>query len=91
MKKQPRYMDLMDPSVFIKIFGDEANKDLLLSFLNAMFEGRKDIRDVQCSEIIPKCKEKGIMGASMRFVCTNETGEQFLVDLQLPDRENFPD
>lgn len=40
---EKKYIDLLTDFSFKKIFGTEPNKDLLISFLNEIFKGRKKI------------------------------------------------
>ncbi len=41
-----KYIDPLADVAFKKIFGSEPNKDLLISFLNELFRGRKRITDL---------------------------------------------
>lgn len=49
------FIDLTSDFVFKKIFGEEPNKDLLISFLGEVFAGRKEILDLKnriCQNLI---------------------------------------
>ena len=39
----PKYIDLRSDFSFKRVFGTDANKDLLIAFLNELFQGRKVI------------------------------------------------
>ncbi|MDR0793904.1 MAG: Rpn family recombination-promoting nuclease/putative transposase, partial [Chitinophagaceae bacterium] len=41
-----RFIDPLTDFGFKKIFGSEPNKDVLITFLNELFKGRKIIRDL---------------------------------------------
>ena len=41
-----RYIDPMVDAAFKRIFGSEINKDLLIAFLNEIFQGRRYIIDL---------------------------------------------
>jgi len=77
---------------FKKIFGDEANKDLLIDFLNELlaFEGEK------IANLTYKKNEKlGLTGIDRNVVfdlyCENEKGEKFTVELQKAKQSFFKD
>lgn len=44
--KQSKYIDITTDYGFKKVFGSDTNKDLLISFLNELFRGRKMIVDL---------------------------------------------
>ena len=41
-----RYVNFYTDFAFKKLFGTEMNKDLLISFLNALLQGRETIKDL---------------------------------------------
>jgi len=45
--QETTYIDLTSDFGFKKMFGEEPNKDLLISFLNGVFAGRKQILDLE--------------------------------------------
>ncbi len=63
---------------FKKIFGSEPNKDLLISFLNEVFQGRKHIVDLvfNKNEHPGDLKDEG--AAIFDLLCTGDKGERFL-------------
>ena len=46
---EERYISLLTDFGFKRIFGTAPNKDLLINFLNSLFDGRKVIRDLKYS------------------------------------------
>lgn len=76
---------------FKKLFGEEANKDLLISFLNAVLYEESRITDLTCL----KNEKLGAAQADRRAVfdlyCQNEKGEKFIVELQKAKQEFFKD
>ena len=77
-----RYINPLVDFAFKKIFGSEPNKDLLIAFLNEVFEGRKVIADL----IYNKNEHPGDSayegGAIFDLMCTGDKGEQFLIEVQ---------
>ena len=46
---EERYISLLTDFGFKRIFGTAPNKDLLINFLNSLFDGRKVIKSLQYS------------------------------------------
>ncbi len=46
MKVEERYISLLTDFGFKRIFGTAMNKDLLICFLNSLFNGRQVVKDV---------------------------------------------
>ena len=42
-----RYINFYTDFAFKKLFGTEMNKDLLISFLNSLFDGQEVIKDLK--------------------------------------------
>lgn len=77
-----KYLDIFTDYGFKKIFGEEANKDFLIDFLNSLLPAKAHIK-----ELTFKNNEKlGIRPDSRSAVydiyCENEQGEKFIVELQ---------
>ena len=76
---------------FKKIFGQEVNKDLLLSFLNNLMMGERVINDLRFldKEQMPE------MGSSRELVfdvfCETSDGENIIVEMQLKGQDYFKD
>lgn len=92
MKKtaaETTFIDLTSDFGFKKLFGEEPNKDLLISFLNGVFEGRKQIHDLEYarSEGLGDGPDEG--SAIFDLVCTGTDGEKFIIEVQRARQENF--
>jgi hypothetical protein len=77
-----RYIDPMVDAAFKRIFGSEINKDLLIAFLNEIFQGRRYIIDLvyNKNEYPGKIAMEG--GAIYDLTCTDQNGAQFLIEVQ---------
>jgi len=76
---------------FKRLFGSEFNKELLISFLNAMFHGEQVVRDV--TYLNSECLGDRIDARRAIFdvYCENEKGEKFIVEMQNVYQEFFKD
>lgn len=90
MKRQTRHLNLGSASGFIDFFGNEENKKFLINFLNQVLPDKKIVHDLNYEEIRPRCRQEEVMGASIGLTCDVD-GDDYLVDLQLPDSDCFPD
>ena len=86
-----RYINPFTDFGFKRLFGTEANKDLLMDFLNELLAGREQISDLTYlnSEQLGKTEEdrKSIYD----IYCENERGEKFIVELQNMKQIYFKD
>ena len=89
-----RYISLLTDFGFKRIFGTKPNKDLLINFLNSLFEGFQVIKDVKYLN----SEHVGDVFAERKPIfdvyCENEKGEKFIVEMQnattFPIREQAP-
>ena len=76
---------------FKKLFGTRWNKDLLISFLNSLFEGKEVIRDLRYLNGENLGSSYGDRRAIFDVYCENEKGETFIVEMQKAEQQFFKD
>ena len=77
---------------FKKLFGTEPNKDILISFLNALFEGdRKTIVDLRYLNTEVLGPYYGDRNSVFDVYCVTEDGNHFIVEMQRSDQPYFKD
>lgn len=86
-----RYINPHTDFGFKRLFGSEFNKELLISFLNALFAGKKEIKDVTYlnTELLGERIES--RRAIFDVYCETEDGEKFIVEMQNVYQEFFKD
>jgi predicted transposase/invertase (TIGR01784 family) len=77
-----KYIDPLVDFAFKKIFGSEPNKDLLIAFLNEVFQGRKQIVDLVYNKNEHPGDSQDDGGAIFDLLCTGHSGDQFLIEVQ---------
>jgi len=88
-EKTKRYIDPLTDFGFKHYFGTELNKKILLKFLNAVFEEKKQIEDVS---FIPAAKNRegnSAAGVYSDLLCKEKNGNQFSLLLRKVEREFF--
>ena len=88
-KIMARFINPFTDVGFKRIFGQEINKDLLIDFLNALLEGERRVKDIRFldKELIPIYeKDRSLI---YDIYCTDENGEQFIVEMQNREHVNF--
>ena len=86
-----RYINPYTDFGFKKLFGTELNKDLLISFLNALFDGKQVIADVRYMNSEHLGTYSGERRAIFDVYCENEQGEKFIVEMQNVYQQFFKD
>ena len=77
---------------FKKLFGTEMNKDLLISFLNALFNGREqEITDVEYLNAEHLGEGYGDRRAVFDVYCKTADGSRFIVEMQKAELETMFD
>ena len=77
---------------FKKLFGTEPNKDILISFLNALFDGdRKTIVDLQYLNTEVLGPYYGDRNSVFDVYCETRDGGHFIVEMQRSDQPYFKD
>ena len=92
IEMRERYINPYTDFGFKKLFGTELNKDLLISFLNALFnDGNKVIKDVQHLNGEHLGEGYGDRRAVFDVYCMTEDGSRFIVEMQKAEQEYFKD
>jgi predicted transposase/invertase (TIGR01784 family) len=89
-EKTNRYIDPLTDFGFKYFFGTELNKKILLKFLNAVFEGKKQIEDVVFMPVeTDKDNPHGTHPSDL--LCKEKSGKQFTLLLRRIERDSFSD
>jgi predicted transposase/invertase (TIGR01784 family) len=85
------YFDPTTDFGFKKLFGEEANKDLLLDFLNSILPQEHQIRTLtfQKTEQLPEYEEE--RKSVFDILCKDIHGETFIVEMQRANMSHFMD
>ena len=88
---EERYISLLTDFGFKRIFGTKPNKDLLINFLNSLFDGFQVIKNVKYLN----SEHVGDVYAERKAIfdvyCENERGEKFIVEMQNAYQKYFKD
>lgn len=89
--KMGTFIDPLTDYGFKRLFSGEPTKELLIDFLNELFEGRKVIRDL----VYNKNERSGPMPKSRKMIfdltCTGQDSEQFIIEVQRIQQHFFKD
>lgn len=87
--KKTKFINLRTDFGFKKLFFEDPNKDLLIDFLNALFKGRKVIKDLTYNktELLGDITSEGT--AIFDLACTGINGERFIIEVQQTRQDNF--
>jgi len=87
-----RYINPYTDFGFKKLFGTEMNKDLLISFLNALFNGQeREIEDVQYLNGENLGDGYGDRRSVFDVYCIAKDGSRFIVEMQKAEQAYFKD
>ena len=88
---EERYISLLTDFGFKRILGTDPNKDLLIDFLNSLFDGEQVVKDVTYlnSEHVGDVHSE--RKAIFDVYCENEKGEKFIVEMQNASQQYFKD
>lgn len=86
-----RYINPYTDFAFKKLFGTDMNKDLLISFLNALLHGEQTVKDVTYLNSEHLGSSEIDRRAVFDVYCENEKGEKFLVEMQKGEQTFFKD
>ena len=88
---EERYISLLTDFGFKRIFGSDINKDLLIDFLNSLFNGEQVVKNVTYLN----SEHVGDVYAEHKAIfdvyCENEHGEKFIVEMQNAYQTYFKD
>ena len=88
---EERYISLLTDFGFKRIFGTKPNKDLLINFLNSLFDGFQVIKDVKYLNSEHVDDVFAVRKALFDVYCENERGEKFIVEMQNAYQKYFKD
>ena len=92
LEERERYINPYTDFGFKKLFGTELNKDLLISFLNALFnDSSREITDISYLNTERLGEGYGDRRAVFDVYCTTQTGKRFIVEMQKAEQEYFKD
>jgi predicted transposase/invertase (TIGR01784 family) len=90
-KQLNRYIDPLTDFGFKHLFGSEPDKEIMIEFLNALFEGEKHIVDL----IYSPTEHAGVDGEEKKvffdLTCTGKDGEKFIIEMQRTPQTYFKD
>ena len=91
-KFQPdRYVNPYTDFGFKMLFGTEMNKELLMSFVNSLLQGKEVIRDLTYLNTEHLGTSEADRRAIFDVYCENEKGEKILVEMQRGEQQFFKD
>ncbi len=83
------YIDFRSDFAFKRLFGTEANKELLLSFLNALLDGEEDFREITYLNTEQQGRYREERKAMFDVYCKNEKDEYIIVEMQVHSQEHY--
>lgn len=86
-----RYINPYTDFAFKLLFGTELNKELLISFLNALLHGEEHIKEITYLNSEHLETQERDRRAVFDIYCENEQGEKFLVEMQKGEQAFFKD
>lgn len=88
---QDKYVNPYTDFGFKLLFGTAMNKELLISFLNALLFGEQTVKDVTYLNTEHLGTQEFDRRAIFDVYCENEQGEKFLVEMQKGEQQFFRD
>lgn len=89
--KKQRYVNPFTDFGFKKLFGEEAHKNLLIDFLNALLPEKHRIRNLEYTRNEAAGATQLDRRAVFDISCIGENGERFIVELQKAKQNFFKD
>jgi predicted transposase/invertase (TIGR01784 family) len=84
-----KYINPFTDFGFKKIFGEEANKDLLLDFIQTLLPDKQNITTINYLKTEKLGRASTERKAIFDLYCENDKGEKFIVELQRAEQEYF--
>jgi predicted transposase/invertase (TIGR01784 family) len=84
-----KYINPFTDFGFKKIFGEEANKDLLLDFIQTLLPEKKNITSINYLKTEKLGRAATERKAIFDLYCENDKGEKFIVELQRAEQDYF--
>ena len=91
MSMQDTYINPFTDFGFKKLFGEEPNKELLISLLNTLLPDHHQIEDLEYTRNEQQGSSQLDRKAIFDLSCTSPTGERFIVELQKAKQNYFKD
>lgn len=91
LKPTGRYLDLLSDFGFKHLFAREANKEILIAFLNAIFLGTKTIINIEYSPVEHPSQDNQAKKVFFDLMCTDSDGSQFVIEMQRKSQKYFSD
>lgn len=91
MELQDRYINLTSDFGFKRIFGTDMNKDLLIGFLNALFKGQREVKNVSYKNNEHLGSNNDARRAIFDVYCEAADGSKFIVEMQNAYQEFYKD
>lgn len=86
-----RYISLLTDFGFKRIFGTAPNRDLLINFLNSLFDGAQVVKDVKYLNNEHLGDSEHTRRAIFDVYCEGDNGEKFIVEMQNAYQEFIKD
>lgn len=86
-----RYVNPYTDFAFKLLFGTDLNKEILIGFLNALFNGKQVIKAVTYLNTEHLGSREADRRAVFDVYCENEKGEKFLIEMQKGEQQFFKD
>ena len=89
-ESEQRYVDILSNAGFKAFFGDESNKDVVISLLNTLLPPHRQVKDI---EYRPTENQGPVIGHSKDFqydfLCRDLSGAMFIVEMQRYKEESW--
>src|SRR5688572_19444953 len=91
VRSKEKYINPFTDFGFKKLFGTEANKDLLIDLLNQIMGNLEQIRDLTYLNTENLGKTEADRKAVFDLYCENQRGDRFIIELQNVPQAYFKD